>query len=70
MSSSRYFLAKSMNPFIGRFGLSGLLSFSFFLAGDDGGDIFDDVIADETAISRGTGRARGERGSSGNVLEF
>ena len=33
-----YFLAKSMNPFIGRFGLSGSAD-DFFLAGDMGGDI-------------------------------
>ena len=58
MSSKRYFLAKSMNPFIGRFGLSEL-SFSFFFAGDDGGDIFE-----LTGTSLGTGRASGEIGSS------
>jgi hypothetical protein len=49
-----------MNPFIGRFGLSEL-SFSFFLAGDDGGDILPD---EETDISLGIGRTNGESGSS------
>ena len=51
-------MAKSMNPFIGRFGLSEL-SFSFFLAGDDGGDVFE-----PTATSLGIGLANGEIGSS------
>jgi len=37
INSSRNFLANSINPFIGRLGLSG--SFTFFLAGDIGGDI-------------------------------
>ena len=58
MSSRRYFLAKSMKPFIGRFGLSEL-SFSFFLAGDDGGDILE-----PTGTNLGTGLANGEIGSS------
>ena len=37
ISSRRYFLAKSMNPFMGRLGFSG--SLAVFLAGDMGGDI-------------------------------
>ena len=37
ISSRRYFLANNINPFIGRLGLSG--SFSFFLAGEVGGDM-------------------------------
>ena len=60
INSSLNFLAKSMNPFIGRLGLSEL-SFSFFFAGEDGGDIFPD---EETEISLGIGRANGESGSS------
>lgn len=39
MSSNLYFFAKSMNPFMGLLGFSG--SFSFFLAGEMGGDIMD-----------------------------
>ena len=39
ISSSRYFLANSIKPFIGRFGFSLAASFSFFRAGDIGGDI-------------------------------
>ena len=43
ISSSRYFLANSIKPFIGRFGLSGSAEpdapVDFFLAGDMGGDI-------------------------------
>ena len=58
INSRRYFLAKSMNPFIGLLGLSAE-SFSFFLAGEDGGDILD-----ETETSLGMGLASGERGSS------
>lgn len=38
MSSSRYFLANSMKPFMGRLGLSVSL---VFLAGDMGGDIME-----------------------------
>ena len=45
ISSSRYFLAKSMNPFMGLLGLSG--SFAFFFAGDIGGDIMEPPPVDD-----------------------
>jgi len=59
MSSKRYFLAKSMKPFIGLFGLSAfaceaLGSFSFFLAGELGGEEADD---DARALALATGMA-------------
>ena len=50
ISSRRYFLAKSMNPFIGLLGLSG--SLPVFLAGDIGGDI----IEPEAVEARTEGR--------------
>ena len=39
INSSLYFLANNMKPFIGRFGFSLPCSFSFFRAGEIGGDI-------------------------------
>ena len=50
ISSRRYFLAKSMNPFMGLLGLSG--SLPVFLAGDIGGDI----IEPEAVEARTEGR--------------
>ena len=47
ISSSRYFLANSMNPFIGRFGLS--VSLTVFLAGDTGGDMMEPEPAEDRA---------------------
>ena len=48
MSSKRYFFANNINPFIGLLGLS--QSFSFFLAGEGGGD---DPLAATTPIEVG-----------------
>lgn len=45
ISSSLYFLANNMNPFMGRFGLSG--SLAVFFAGDMGGDMMEPVTAVE-----------------------
>ena len=39
ISSSLYFLANNIKPFIGRFGLSAPFSFSFLWAGEIGGDM-------------------------------
>ena len=50
ISSRRYFLAKSMKPFMGLLGLSG--SLPVFLAGDIGGDI----IEPEAVEARTEGR--------------
>ena len=51
ISSRRYFLANSMNPFIGLLGLSE--SLTFFLAGDMGGDMMDpEAVEDRTAGGR------------------
>ena len=51
INSSRYFLANSMNPFIGLFGLS--VSFTVFFAGDIGGDMMEpEPVEDRTGGGR------------------